>query len=854
MYFSLRNAWREIRNNRSFCLFYTLNLALGLVGFIGVNSFKSSLDLRVESESKELLGADLAIRARRAFSSEELSTARRSLPPETQEIKAIDFFSMAAGPTGKSRLIKVVAIDPGFPYYGSFKTKLSGKITGKDENILHQLPVVWLYPELRSQLNLDLGDKLKIGEANFRVTDFILDEAGLSFQPAELAPKAFISTKFLEQTKLLSQGNTAFYNHLYKLPSHISLNEFTERLENALTNPEIRVFSHQKVGHRAGRLLRYLSDFLAIVSMVALFLACLGSGYLYQGFLNQRVKDIAILVCMGATKKAATQLYFSQLFILGVASVIPAVILCMLVIPLLSGALGTFVPIEIEAHISLSSIGLALLVAILGGWLLALPTLWKIRQLQPAELFRESTNSGNFRGSRLSILFTLPGIFAFWALCIFQSDSTKLANLFFLSLVGSVFSLYIFVRICLWLLDRLFRKSSLSLRLATRSLTRNRASTITGFLALGVGVLLLNLIPQFQYILENEIGATNQVAKLPKLFLFDIQDDHLYSLQQMLQSRRTPLQNITPWVRGKLLRIKGEMYEKIALEEQDFRDPEEERRSNFRNRSFNLSYRDHLLESEQIIKGRMVRLDYNASTAKPAEISVASKYAESLNLDLGDQLEIEIGGVPITTEIVNIRRVRWTSFQPNFFVQMQPGVLENAPQTYIATLSNLNAEEKEKTQDFLVREFPTISILDVERTGKKILEIVAQMTWALQVMAGLSIFAGIIVLYSLALEKARQQRWEINLLKILGASFQDLRQLVRIEFGLLALSASSLGVVLSLATSYLLAEKIFDRVWSFHLGLPVSIVIGVTLLSLVVTEFATRKVLKESPVALLGER
>ena len=121
---------------------------------------------------------------------------------------------MAAGPTGKSRLIKVVAIDPGFPYYGSFKTKLSGKITGKDENILHQLPVVWLYPELRSQLNLDLGDKLKIGEANFRVTDFILDEAGLSFQPAELAPKAFISTKFLEQTKLLSQGNTAFYNHL----------------------------------------------------------------------------------------------------------------------------------------------------------------------------------------------------------------------------------------------------------------------------------------------------------------------------------------------------------------------------------------------------------------------------------------------------------------------------------------------------------------------------------------------------------------------------------------------------------------------------------------------------------------
>jgi putative ABC transport system permease protein len=247
-------------------------------------------------------------------------------------------------------------------------------------------------------------------------------------------------------------------------------------------------------------------------------------------------------------------------------------------------------------------------------------------------------------------------------------------------------------------------------------------------------------------------------------------------------------------------------------------------------------------------------MDYNASSAKPAEISVAYKYAESLDLDLGDQLEIEISGVPITAEVVNIRRVRWTSFQPNFFVQMQPGVLENAPQTYIATLHNLNRESKEETQDFLVSNFPTISILDVERTGKKILEIVSQMTWALQVMAGLSILAGIIVLYSLAREKTRQQRWEINLLKILGASFKDLKNLVRLEFGLLALSASILGVLLSLATSYLLADKIFDRVWSFHLGLPLSVILGVTLLSLLVTEIATRRVLKESPSSLLNER
>ena len=95
--------------------------------------------------------------------------------------------------------------------------------------------------------------------------------------------------------------------------------------------------------------------------------------------------------------------------------------------------------------------------------------------------------------------------------------------------------------------------------------------------------------------------------------------------------------------------------------------PEERRNNRFRNRGFNLSYRDHLLESEEIIKGRMVSLEYNPSSKQPVEISVEQKYAKSLEIDLNDELEIEVGGVPILAKVVNIRRVRWTSFQPNFF-------------------------------------------------------------------------------------------------------------------------------------------------------------------------------------------
>ena len=84
--------------------------------------------------------------------------------------------------------------------------------------------------------------------------------------------------------------------------------------------------------------------------------------------------------------------------------------------------------------------------------------------------------------------------------------------------------------------------------------------------------------------------------------------------------------------------------------------------------------------------------------------------------------------------------------QPNFFVQMQPGVLEAAPKTFIGTLNDLEPAKRRSFRPAGAK-FPTISILDVERTGRKILNCFAN-DWTLQVMAALSILAGLIVLYS----------------------------------------------------------------------------------------------------------
>ena len=109
----------------------------------------------------------------------------------------------------------------------------------------------------------------------------------------------------------------------------------------------------------------------------------------------------------------------------------------------------------------------------------------------------------------------LPALLGFWGLTLFQSNSWKLGNLFIICFFSSALILFFLSRYFLSWLEKIFKHSTLPLRLATRSLSRNRSHSVTGFLALGLGVLLLTLIPQFQYSLEKKSVLTNHTVNSP---------------------------------------------------------------------------------------------------------------------------------------------------------------------------------------------------------------------------------------------------------------------------------------------------------------------------------------------------
>ena len=115
--------------------------------------------------------------------------------------------------------------------------------------------------------------------------------------------------------------------------------------------------------------------------MVALFLA-FRKRIPLSGFVNQRMNDVAILVCMGAEKGTAIRTYLTQLSILGIAAALPIIFTCFFIVPLLSTVLSEFVPIALEASRNYSYFWPCWL--LFTGWFLFLPSLWKIRLLRPA--------------------------------------------------------------------------------------------------------------------------------------------------------------------------------------------------------------------------------------------------------------------------------------------------------------------------------------------------------------------------------------------------------------------------------------------------------------------------------------
>jgi putative ABC transport system permease protein len=544
-----------------------------------------------------------------------------------------------------------------------------------------------------------------------------------------------------------------------------------------------------------------------------------------------------------------------QLFFLSVAATALGIFLGYIVLKVAAEVIVSQLLFPLEVSLNVRLVTLVVLVGVLGTLLFSLPLVRHILRISPASLIRgfQASPDSNIPKNRaviISLLYFLPWCIFFALLCIVIARSYLLGGVFFGIFIGLPL---ICLPLCVLLLKRLtilVRNFPLVPRLALLYSGRNTFATSATFISMTFLVMLLNIVPMIGEGLLQELRYPDK-QKLPSLFLFDIQPEQTEQISTFVQEQASKLRSLSPMIRGRLISINEVPFERLNAQSALTREEEQEVR--FRNRGLNLTYRGQLDESESIVEGEFFtgRFDPNVDTIGVA--SIEQRFAERLGIELGDILQIEVFAMPIQVKITSVRRVRWTSFSPNFFLVLQPGIIDDAPATFLAATTHLEPESRASFQAKLLDAFPTISVIDLNRLIERLLTIGAQIRQALLVMIVLTIAAGSLVLYSICAHQMQMKRKDVALLKTLGLQFSTLRNVFRFEILFMSVSAILVGSLLGILTSRVVGSVFFDTVWILHPEISFGVGVLIMGITFFVAELAMRSVLRVPARDILQE-
>lgn len=807
---------RELKNNSRYWFFFTMNLVIGLLGFTFIFLFRENISNSLQERSTQLLTSDIAITGRRDLSEKEAALVEKFM--QDKQVAKSDLFELYSmgKSTSKSRLVFIKAIRGQYPLRGQISLEEQADVDNKMISRLNEKPLVWVSAEVAHQFKIGKGDHLKIGQIDFEVDDIVKSDTTSSMRGFSLAPKVYIGRDFLQQTGLVSYGTVAWRSRFFNLKEGLDQQELKKQLEQLITDPAIKVKTPENSSEQLSRIIQNLSDFLGLIGVVALLMSTVGISYLFQSYVFDRLKQLGILKSLGVTREKILGSMILVITIVGVLASLVTLAISKLLMPLAVSYLKQWFKGEFDAGIGLEIVITVISLSVLINLLTCLPILIKLFKEKTINLLKEQlvNESGGAK-----YLMYLPASLFLWGISVWQARSVKIGSLFFFSLV----MIGIFVTLVLPILLEKFSSKlkgklvsyphSLEVGYGLRLLVRNKFITILMILCLSIGVSLISVIGQLDKSLKAQL--TDSSSPKPSLFMFDIQQEQSEELLSFAQENQIPLLPPSPMVRARLVKKNGEKV-KRAQKEQGFETREDNSRRRFTNRGVNLSYAAGLNESEKIVEG----VDFSGSYAGEgmAEISLEKRYAQRIGVGVGDTLTYEVLGVEIQGKVINLRQVKWTSFLPNFFILFQPGVLEEAPKTFLSTVKKVEFSRQLEIQDLIVNQFPNISILNVTEIIQKILGLFKAMAWAIGIMSLCCIAVGVFVLYSILQNQLLKKQKELALQKLMGMSETSVLKIVFVEFSILILLSQLIGSSMGALIAFAVSQIFLDGVYQFDVA------------------------------------
>lgn len=842
----LKFFWKDFKSDRTFNWFYVLCLTLGIIGLLLVESFKVGIEEKIAKNAKNFIASDLSISTRRAIEPSEIKNIEGFLAEKkypyarwTETYSLVMKVHKDKSET-LSKLADLNFVSTEFPYYGSVVLEDQGRKGPGDWSSIHETPTAWMSRDLSWELGIKVGDEIKVGEAIFKVGGIILQDQFSSFRGFNLAPKIFLSYNFLPQTDLIKFGSTATYSYAIKLPSDIPAKAVQKELRKLVIDKSVKIAGPEESSQQISRSLGLLSDYLSLITLMTYLLSLVGLYYFTQHFLSKKLKTFSIYKAMGIKTSFLFRVNFAHLILLTFISVLISTGLVTIALPYLESFFSKLTGEELYFRLSALSL-LRILGLSFGGSLLALgPLFWGAMQTPVATVFQDLPAELK----RIKLYYFIPLLAYIILLAILLANSFKVGSIFLGALALIITLAAVCFKVFTYLLDRFSGNMKLVNRHASRTLSRYFTSSFTIFICLLMGMTLTTFIFQLESSLRQEFTQTYGDRR-PDLFIFDLQDTQAEEFEAITKSEGWNRTIFAPMIRARLIKINGEpLAKRDTLEgDQNFQTREDDNSERMRNRGVNLSYRSELSWSETLVEGKFNGERCNPEIA-PCEISLEQTYARRLGAELGDKLIFDVSGIEVEGVVTSLRTVKWTSFEPNFFILFQPGILEEAPKTYLSSIKVKSLDERRRVFSRMAETFPSVSMLEVSELVRKITTIFDLMAIAIKFISFLSLFVALVVLVAVSFNHLELRKREMSLFYMLGLDTGSIKKIYSREFSFLITLCFILSISFGSALTLVIMKKVFNSEAVLRMGFVAPMMAGLGFILFTIVALRVRKLVK----------
>ena len=849
MTFVLAMVWRELRATWHRLLFFFLCVAVGVGGIIAIRSLVQNVRIALASEARSLTAGDVYLRTDQPWAQETRDAVLSRLGgiadiSLTETVDTVTMARVVADVAGLTKVVEVRAVQDAFPFYGRFVLE-----SGRDySSLLLEQRGALVGPEVLTQLEISVGDRIAIGNSEFTIRDVIVAEPGRQLGGFSFGPRVLVAYDDLNQTGLLDLAVRAERQILLRLPE-ASITSVVDSLREDLAETYVSVGSYRRTENRIERHLGRAEDYLSLIGFVVLIIGGIGVWSVTRVFVQQRLRSVAVMKCLGATTERILAIYVVQVALLGLSGALLGAVFAQVGLMSLPDSLVAQAAEAtgfgaVSMSVTISAIAQGLVIGVMVSVLFALVPLVDVRNVKPIMLLRseESRQIDVFDWLRATLIGIIAVLLVFVA--SWQADSLEVGGYVVGGLLSVGVVLHLLSRVLVQGLKPLEAAQWFPLRHAALNLRRPGNQTRVVLLAVGLGSFFIVGIRSVQ---ENLVTAFSLELRedMPDMFMMDIQEDQVEGVRGVLEETALgpdgngPVPELLPVLRARVVGVTGP--------ETDIQGREAVRKARL-GREYTVTYRERLAENERIIDGRF----WDETETRGPEVSIVDDLLER-GIRLGDLVTVNVLGREIVAPVTSVRTVDWDDSRAGgFMFVFRPGTFDGAPHSYISFLQGpATREDRGVFQSAVVSQFPNVSVIDGSEVIRNIRRVLEYVAVAITAVGSIAMIVGVLILVGSVAMTKFQRLYESAVFKTLGAKSSGLVVMYVFEYGLLGVIAGVVGSGGSLVLTWLLTRQVLEISWT---PVPLTTGMGVVLTAITVLfvgVISSIDVLRQKPLLTL---